>query len=158
MQIEKLINLMQTDDSADAPADAIKRVRNIFRESVSAPKRSLLQRIVAVLQADLSPNKAVFGERSASALKSRQLLYTAGDTGIDLRVTNADDGRFIIHGQLLGDGLEYTNVKLFNDEHSGLSKADEFGDFEIRSVVPGTYSLSLTGGAKEIYIEKIELR
>ena len=157
MQIEKLIHLMQTDDSVDAPADAIKQARNIFRQAVREPKRSLLQRIVAVLQADLSPNKAAFGERSASALKSRQLLYTAGDTRIDLRVIDAD-GRFIIHGQILGDELEYTNVKLFNDEHSALSKADEFGAFEIHSVNPGTYSLSLTVGEKEIFIEEIELR
>lgn len=157
MQIEKIIQLMQTDDSVDAPEDAIKRARSIFRQAVREPKRSLLQRIVAILQADLSPNEAAFGERSASMLKARQLLYTAGETGIDLRVAQAG-GKVDIHGQLLGDELQPGLVKIFNDKASFETETDELGEFVLSSIGAEAYSMMISLGAKEIYIEKIDLR
>jgi hypothetical protein len=157
MQIEKIIKLMQTDDSVDAPSHAIEQAKNIFRGSIREPKKSILQRVIAVLQADLLPDKAAFGERSASVLKSRQLLYTAGDTGIDLRVSDAA-GRIDIHGQILSDAEVCGAVRLFNDERSIESIADDLGEFHLLSVASGKYSLSITCDDREIFIEKIDLR
>src|SRR5688572_15253748 len=66
--LNKIVTLMQTDDSADAPADALLWSKNLFRSRRAAePQRSVVRRVLAVLQMDLSPGKTVFGERSASS-------------------------------------------------------------------------------------------
>lgn len=157
MQIEKIINLIQTDDSVDAPADSLKAAKNIFRQARPHPKASLLQRIVAVLSADLLPDRPAFGERSASTLKSRQILYTAGDTGIDIRVSAAA-GDFDVHGQLLTSELIFDAARLYNADRSFEAAVDEFGDFTFGHVNADAYSLSISGGDKEIFIEQIDLR
>ena len=51
--ISEIIYLMQTDKSIDAPQDAIKWSKNIFRARAAEPKKSFVQKILAVLQMDL---------------------------------------------------------------------------------------------------------
>ena len=157
MQIDKIIKLMQSDQSVDAPPDAVERAKNIFRQAVREPKRSLMHRIVAVLSADLAPNKAAFGERSASALKTRQLLFTAGDTAIDLRLSMTG-AKMDMHGQLLADELSSGQVKLFNPDRMLEAETDEFGEFRLVSIDAGDYSMIISLGDKEIYIERIDLQ
>ena len=90
--INKIVSLMETDSSVDAPTDAIKWAKNIFRTRAVEPKKSLVQKVLAVLQIDLSPNKAAFGERSASGAQARQMLFQAGDNSIDLRIAETEKG------------------------------------------------------------------
>ena len=61
---------------------------------------------------DLSPNKAAFGERSASATQVRQMLFGAGENSIDLRIIENEKGLLTMHGQILGEGFENAFVKL----------------------------------------------
>ena len=102
--INKIIHLMQTDDSADAPADSVKWAKNIFRTRAAEPKKSLVQKVLAVLQMDLSGAQPAFGERSASASQTRQMLFQAGDNSIDLRISKSEKG-LLVQGQILGEGF-----------------------------------------------------
>ena len=157
MQIEKIIQLMSTDDSVDAPAGAIKAAKNVFRERVRDSDKSVLQRIVAVLRAELSPDRPAFGERSASALKSHQLLFTAGSTGIDLRL-DARAAGVDIRGQILSEAAVCGDVRLFDSQRSYETRVDDLGEFDLRDVAKGTYSMSISCGDREIFIDKIDLR
>jgi hypothetical protein len=157
--MNKIVNLMQSDDSADAPADAIKWSKNLFRAraaATTAPKQSLVQKVMAVLQMDLAPNKAVFGERSASAASVRQMLFTAGDYRIDLRIAEADKG-FTVSGQILGEGFAGAVVKLFNENKIFTVKSGELSEFSFEKILKGKYTLSLFSNDKEIIIENIEI-
>ena len=110
--INKIVNLMQADDSADAPADAVEWSNSLFRARRAAePKKSMMQKIMAVLQMDLSLEKTVSGERSASDSAARQMLFAAGDNGLDLRITKINKG-FKLTGQILGEGFVRTFVGL----------------------------------------------
>jgi hypothetical protein len=152
--LNKIVYLMQTDKSADAPSDSIQWTKNLFRTRAVEPKKSLVQKVIAVLQMDISPNKAVFGERSASAV--RQMLFGAGDNSIDLRITKANKG-FTIAGQILGEGFANSEIKLANAEKSFLSQANELSEFKFENISKGKYTLSLTMGNNEIIIENIEI-
>src|ERR1044072_2344307 len=90
--LEEIVSLMQRDESVDAPQDAIKWSKNLFRTRAAEPKKSFVQKILAVLQVDLAPNKAACGERSAAAAQERQMLFEAGDNGIDLRIKETEKG------------------------------------------------------------------
>lgn len=150
--IKRIITLMQTDDSVEAPADAIKWSKNIFRSRVSEPKRSVVEKVLAVLQMDLLPNKTVFGERSASAGQARQMLFEAGENSIDLRISQDKKG-FRINGQVLGEGFENAIIKLGDLE----TETNQLSEFKIENIKVGKYDLTLKTNDKEINLEGIEL-
>lgn len=150
--IKRIINLMQTDDSVDAPEDAVKWSKDIFRSRVSEPRKSIVEKVLAILQVDLSPNKAVFGERSASTSQARQMLFKAGENSVDLRISEDKKG-FMIKGQILGEGFENANVKLGSFE----TQTNELSEFKIENVSSGNYDLSIKTNKKEIVLEEIKL-
>lgn len=151
-QIEKIINLMQTDDSTDAPQSAVRWAKNLFAARAVASRKSFAQKIFAVLQMDLSPNKAVFGERSASVSKARQMLFQAGENALDIRIGETTDG-FDLHGQILGENFANAVIKIGEFE----TTANETSEFKLTNVPKGKYDVHLRSGEKEIVIENLEI-
>ncbi|HEX8250508.1 MAG TPA: hypothetical protein VF599_20200 [Pyrinomonadaceae bacterium] len=150
--INKIIHLMQTDDSADAPADSVKWAKNIFRTRAAEPKTSLAQKILAVLQIDLSGAQAAFGERSATLSQTRQMFFQAGDNAVDLRISEDENG-FQMHGQILGDGFSNCTVMLGDFQ----AKASELSEFKFTDIPGGKYDLVLQTADREIEIAGLEL-
>jgi hypothetical protein len=151
--INEIIALMQRDESTDAPQDAIKWSKNIFRTRAAQPAKSFVQKILAVLQMDLAPNKAAFGERSASAAQERQMLFGAGENGIDLRIKAGEKG-FALKGQILGEGFANSTVRLGDFE----AKTGELSEFSFTDIPTGKYDLTLYSGETEITIKNLEIK
>lgn len=151
-----MIDLMQRDLSVDAPADSIRWASNLYRMRSVEPKQSLVQKIAAVLQMEIAPNKAAFGERSASASQVRQMLFKAGDNAIDVRIEAKDDA-VSIRGQILGEGLSGAQVRLFNEINSYETVSSEISEFSIDGIEPGQYELTVTGDAVEITLKTLTL-
>lgn len=151
--LEKIIKLMQRDESVDAPQDALRWSKNIFRTRASQPAKTFVQKILAVLQMDLAPNKAAFGERSASAAAERQMLFAAGENGVDLRIKQTEKG-FALKGQILGENFADCTVKLGDFE----TKANELSEFSFTDIPGGKYDLTLQSGETEITIENLEIK
>jgi hypothetical protein len=154
--LNKIVKLIETDNSADAPADAIQWSKNLFRARAVEPKKSLVQRVLAVLQMDLVPGKAVLGERSATSSAARQMLFGAGEHQIDLRITKANKG-FTVAGQVLGADFAGAEVRLFNESKNFTVKSNELSEFRFENILKGTYTLSLIFKDKEILVENIEI-
>ncbi len=154
--LNRIVHLMQTDQSADAPADAVQWTKNLFRTRAVEPKQSFVQKVLAVLQMDLAPNKAVFGERSASASQARQMLFGAGDNSIDLRIEQTGKS-FTIKGQILGEGFANAEIKISSAENSYAVQSNELSEFKFEKVANGEYSLSLICNNQEIFIENIKI-
>lgn len=151
--IDRIIDLMQTDKSFDALTDSIQWSKNIFRSRAAEPKKSVVQKVLAVLQMDLSPNRAAFGERSARGAQARQMFFRAGENAIDLRVRQTEKG-FDLHGQVLGEGFANCAVKL----GEFAATANELGEFKLTNVPNGNYDLSLQNNGLEIAVENFELK
>ncbi len=152
-EINRIIYLMQRDKSVDAPTDAIRWAKNIFLTRAVEPKKSVLEKVLAVLKMDLSPNRAVFGERSDSASQARQMLFEAGENALDIRITKTDRG-FNLHGQILGEGFANCTIKLGEFE----TTANELGEFKLAKTPSGIYNLSVQINEKEIVVEDLELK
>lgn len=148
--INKIVSLMETDSSADAPQDAIKWAKNIFRTRAIEPKQSLMQKVLAVLKMDLSPNQAAFGERSASTGQVRQMLFQAGEISIDLRIAETEKG-FNLRGQILGEGFANCTIKIGEFE----TKSNNLSEFSLTEIPSGKYDLTLQTDETEIVIEKL---
>lgn len=151
--MNKIVHLMQTDKSVDAPQDSIKWAKNIFRSRIAEPKRSLVQRVLAVLQMDIAPNKAVFGERSGAPSQVRQILFEAGETSIDLRITETENG-FNLRGQILGEGFANAVIKIDENE----TTANELSEFGFTNLTGGNHTLILKNDTIEIVVENLELK
>ena len=154
--LQKIVDLMQRDDSVDAPADSIRWASNLFRTRAAEPKPSLVKRIAAVLQMELAPNRPAFGERSASTSQIRQLLFKADDHAIDLRIEPAKKG-FTVHGQVLGDGFTDAAVMLSDDIHTFEVRASEASEFQFENVPAGRYELVIRGDNVEISLRAIDI-
>ncbi len=153
---EQILRLMQTDNSVDAPLDSVKWAKNIFRSRIAEPKASLAQKIMAVLQMDLSPQKAAFGERSASAAQVRQMLFEAGENSIDLRIREAEDG-WEIHGQIIGEGFAGGTIELSNEAENYRAEVTETSEFKLTGIAPGEYEFTARNNEKELAIAGLEL-
>jgi hypothetical protein len=151
--INKIVYLMATDNSTDASADSVKWAKNIFRPLNVQSKKSIIQKVLAVLQMDLSPNKAAFGERSASAAKSRQMLFQAGDSAVDLRISR-NERDLALHGQILGEGFADCTVKLGNF----VTMANKLSEFSFLNIPIGEYDLTVQSSEMEITIEDLEIK
>lgn len=152
--IKRITELMQRDDSVDAPADSIKWAKNMFRARVPARSASIVERVIAVLTADLGGGKPVFGERSAGSAAARQMLFEAGGSAVDLRITSKGP-KVNIRGQVIGDGFENA-VAVLSGETRVTAELDANSGFEI-AAKKGAYSLTITGTGTEIVIEKLDL-
>lgn len=151
--LNKIVHLMQTDKSEDAPQDSIKWAKNIFSTRAAEQKKSFAQKILAVLQLDLSPNKAAFGERSASAAQARQMLFGAGENSIDLRISKTENGALNIQGQILGEGFANAVVKLGEYE----TEANDLSEFKFTGIPAGNYDMKIQTDDAEIIIENLNL-
>ena len=156
-KIERIIQRMLTDKATDAPVDAIKYAKNLYRARAVEPRSSFVQRVLAVMQVDLAPNKAAFGERSAAASQARQMLFDAGEHAVDLRITVAKSG-FDIRGQILGEGFENGEIEIVNNDISNKVKIDKTNGFKVFGLSSGLYDLTIKGKNAEIVLEKLELK
>ena len=150
--INEIIRLMETDKSLDAPPDAIRWSKNIFLNRAVAPKKSILETIRAVLQIDLAPNRAAFGERSASASQARQMFFQAGENALDIRVAETEQ-KFSVRGQILGEG--FANAKIQIGEF--ITIANKNCEFNFEEIPSGKYNLVVQSGEKEIIVEDLIL-
>jgi hypothetical protein len=150
--VKKIIRLMQMDDSTDAPEDAVEWSKNLFRTRAFEPKKSVVEKIRAVLKLDLSANRPVFGERSASAGQGRQMLFEAGENGVDLRISEGENG-LTVRGQILGEDFAGAAVR-FGDL---TAETNELGEFRFENLPAGTYDLTIRTAEREIVLEEIEL-
>lgn len=155
--IERIVALMQADNSVDAPHDSIKWVKNTFRTRATQPKASFVQKIAAVLQMELLPQNTAFGERSGGSAQARQMLFEAGENVIDLRIKEVEGG-WEIHGQILGGELTTATLELFSEMKTYRAELTEIGEFKMKKVAGGKYDLKITSGDKEILIGGLEFK
>ena len=156
-KIEHIIQRMLTDRMVDAPEDVVTYARNLYRTRAVEPKASIIRRVLAVMQVDLAPNRAAFGERSASGSQARQMLFDSGDNAVDLRITAIDD-KFDIRGQILGDGFANGEIEIISDQVSITVKIDKTNAFNVSGLAAGEYNLTIVGKNTEIQIDKLDLK
>jgi hypothetical protein len=156
-QITELIQqLMHRDDSLDASADSVNWAKNLFRARAAEQPASIVEKIMAVLQIDLSPRRAAMGERSAGAGQARQMLFDAGDNSIDLRIRE-NKGALEIHGQILGPGFAGGEVELTGEGTSFKAVLSETSEFKLAGMAAGNYTFTARNDKKELVIEGLDL-
>jgi hypothetical protein len=156
-RVGDVLELMRSDTATDAPRDVLAHAVNIFRGRDQSSEPSLLRRIVAALSFDSSMNMTpAFGVRSGQAT-SRQLLYSAEQSDIDLRISSQDD-QWIVAGQLLGRDCVGGRVEIEGESGLAVVALNELCEFRLPPLPPGSYTLRLLFPDAEVEIPRLELR
>jgi hypothetical protein len=139
----------------DAPEWRILRAEAIFR-AVAPQSAPLLDRVIAVLSFDswASPAPAL---RGGQVPGGRQLLFTAADYDIALRLTPAS-GTWAIEGQVLGPGAADSAV-CERDDGAPPRQApiDELGTFRFEGLAPGSIRLAVRLGSMHLELPALGL-
>lgn len=158
-QLGHLAALMRADASEDAPAGLVASVVRMFRaRRAQGPEPGLLRRLVAALTFDSSSLQPAFGVRSGQAAPARQMLFSAGDLDVDLRLAQAPEG-WAVTGQVLGPcgGGE---VELVDAGGSAAARAalSELCEFALPPRPEGVYSVRLRFDGTEVEVPGLSLR
>jgi len=155
-QLARLTSLMRADVSEDAPRDVLMNAIALFRARRAEGAPGLLRRVVAALTFDSSTLTPAFGVRSGQAAPARQLLFSAGDFDVDLRLAPGGEG-WTVSGQVLGPcgGGEVEVAAGGRHERAGLN---DLCEFTLPPVPEGVYTLRLRVGEVEVEIPELSLR
>jgi hypothetical protein len=157
-QLEGLLNTMRQDALEDAPPSLVARAVALFRALSTEAAPSLMRRIVAALRFDSLQMSPAYGVRSSGQTGARQLLYSAGENDLDLRLSQSDEA-WVISGQVLGPDCMSAEIEL-KGETSEAQRAvlNDQCEFRLSPVPPGSYSLRLRLVDREVEIPQLELR
>lgn len=157
-QVEHLAGLMRTDNSEDAPRDVLAAAINLF--PARPARESLLRRVVAALSFDSGALQPAFGVRSGqTSSSSRQLLFSAGEVDVDLRLAPDAEG-WSVSGQVLGECAGGW-AELGGAEEKGQSARaalNELCEFALPVVPAGSYTLRLRLDDLLVEIPDLNLR
>ena len=154
---KNIMNLIQRDNSVDAPADSLKWASNLFRTRAAEVKPSLIRKIAAVFQMEIAPNRPAFGERSTSTTAVRQILYRADEHAIDIRIETAKKG-YAVRGQVLGNNFAKASLRLFDDSRKFEATASDTSEFRFDAVPAGRYDLTIQGDEVEITLKAVDIK
>lgn len=153
-RLENLMALMKDDKSADAPPDVLSYAVNIFARREGKP--TLVQRIVAALSFDSFDRAPAYGVRSGTTT-ARQLMYSAGEKDIDLRINEDENNRWVVAGQVLGEPCAGGEISLHGYEVSQSAYLNEQCEFTLPPVPAGSYELLFRLGNIEVEVPGLEI-
>lgn len=152
-RLERLIDLIRTDDSEDAPTHVVARAIRLFTQRAVPPLPSLRKRLLASLQFDSAQRPLVLGVRGISA-PPRQLLFSDGDHMFDVRITPSG-ADWMVAGQVLGS-TDTGRVELRRPGDVFETSLNDVGEFTL--LVPsGTYVLLVALTDVEIEIPELTI-
>ena len=151
-QLQQLILMMRSDRATDAPRDVLTSAINIFSREMRVP----LRRIVALLTFDSLNAGPAFGVRSFPGA-SRQMLYSAEEIDLELRITVQND-ECILAGQVICEDCTEGHVEISGVAVRSKATLNEVCEFTLPPIPPGNYSLTVRMLDREIEIPELELK
>ena len=150
-RLHELIVMMKGDQAQDAPRDVLMSALRIFtRETQSG-----LRRIIAILAFDSRNTGPAFGIRSLHTA-SRQMLYSAEGTDVDLRITVQNE-ECILAGQVISEHCAGGVVQISGPAGSAEASLDDLCEFTLPAIPLGNYLLRIRMQDLEIEIPELEL-
>jgi hypothetical protein len=143
------IGLMRDDAAENAPAAAIAAAKRLFRPAPPARRQ-----VAANLRFDSAHMPAAVGMRAGVATE-RQLLFTAAEYTIDLRVAPRGE-HWAVSGQLLG-ATAGEKVELRGSGWMSSAPLNEQSEFVLPLAPRGSYTLNVQLADFDISIGDLEL-
>lgn len=152
-RVERTISLMRGDVLEDAPAHTIARAKTLLPQHYNtAPSK--LQRVLAALRFDSHQMEPAFGVRAEQAA-SRQLIFSAENHNVDLRITPEGEV-WKVSGQVLG-ACSGGQVELCSATFAAEASLNDLCEFTFSPVPSGLYTLTLRMSHLEVTATDLQL-
>ena len=151
-RLQHVIVMMRTDTADDVPDDLLRTALNSFQPDKQSPVR----RIIAILTFDSRNAGSAFGLRSIRTA-SRQLLYSAQETDLDLRIS-VQNAECVLTGQIIREGCTGGSVEISGKSGSAAAVLNELCEFTLPPIPVGNYSLKVRMPDVEIEIPELDLK
>lgn len=148
--LTNLIALMREDVAEDPPRALVAHIVDLFRL-----REKKIRRLSAILKFDSLQMAPIYGVRATQA-GARQILYSAGDYDIDLRVVHHDEA-WVISGQVFGEDCMGGHIELEGATGMAQSALNHQCEFTLPPVQSGSYNLRLCLSDAEIEMSQLEL-
>lgn len=157
-EVERVISLMRADTSVDAPRDVFMNAVRLFdaRPARASLAAAFLHRVVASLSFDSGAQGLAFGVRSGQPAAARQLIFSAGDVDVDLRLAPSAGG-WAVSGQVLSECAGGW-AELVAEGDAARADLSELCEFALPVVPAGSYTLRLGLGDLLVEIPDLDLR
>ena len=143
----------------DAPPDLVQRALELWHvHAPIPPSQSGLQQWLAVLLFDSWAGGPVAAGMRALPSEVRQLIFSAPDCDVDLRVSPSPEG-YELSGQLLGPSIT-GSVELRSAEPGSMRRRaalDASGEFRVTDLSSGRYLISVRMGSGEVELPPIDI-
>ena len=140
-ELERLVILMQTDESVEVAPEVLASVIHLFNSRAAAsPPLATLRRVIAALRFDSLQQTPAFGLRSGLTAE-RQYLFSTPENDVQIQVEPSGE-LWAISGQVLGI-CAGGDAELRGDQVSAVCALSEGCEFALPSVPSGTYTLLL---------------
>lgn len=150
-RLRELIVMMKGDKTKDPPRHVLMSAIKIFtRETQSG-----LRRIIAILAFDSRHTGPAFGIRSLHTA-SRQMLYSAEETDVELRITVQNE-ECVLAGQVIREHCAGGVVQISGPAGSAEASLDDLCEFTFPAIPFGNYLLRIRIQDLEIEIPELEL-
>ena len=149
-RFQQLIHMMKSDNAKDAPHDVLRSALEIF-----LLKQPEVRRIVAILTFDSRNASPAFGIRSLHTA-SRQMLYSAEETDVDLRITVQNE-ECILAGQVIRQHCAGGVVHISGAAGSAEASLNDLCEFTLAAIPLGNYLLRIRMQDLDIEIPELEL-
>lgn len=153
--LNHVLAMMRTDSAVDAPRDLIAYARSLFKARRPVTESSILRRLVASLTFDSQTTAPAFGVRSGETPR-RQIIFSAGETDLDLRLVPEGD-RWLLSGQVLSGECSGGRVLLESDQELQTVVLNDLCEFVLRPVLPGKYKVRLQLSDLEIEVTELSI-
>jgi hypothetical protein len=152
--VERVIDLMRTDDSIDPPAPVVARAVGLFQARNAVARPALRQILRAALRFDSARMSAAPALRSRVPLE-RQLLFTSEGYNLDLRI-RPQGPLWSLSGQVFGTaGGE--QIELNGPTGSTQSNLNTLSEFRLPPIPAGSYNLTLRLERADVEIAGLEI-
>jgi hypothetical protein len=155
LELRHLMRTMRSDRGEDVPGEVLNAAIDIFSRQLQLTTPSSIRRIVATLTFDSLKSTPAFGMRSGQA-SSRQLLYSAEESDLDLRITLEND-QCVVAGQVLRDSCIEGLVEISGASGFAETSLNELCEFIFPALPLGNYQLRVKMGDVEIEVPELEL-
>ena len=155
--LERVVAAMRPSTVWDEapPEELVERAIRLFRPPSSSGSPNPLQRVRAMLDFDSLYAPQPLGLRSGQPIE-RQLLFTAGELSVDLRIIPLGT-LWSLAGQVLGPSTGGGQVALASAATGAEATLNELSEFMLPPVPAGDYTLTLRVGGVQIEIDKLQV-
>jgi len=155
--LERVVGAKRRDAAwnEEPPAEVGVRAAQLFRPRSSSGRSKSLRRLQAVLHFDSVQLPQPVGVRSGQPAE-QQLLFTAGELSIDLRIMPSG-ALWSLVGQVLGPSTGAGQVVLASQADTAEAVLNELSEFTLPPVPAGDYTLTLRLTGIEVDVGRLQL-